>query len=131
MPPIRPTSPHASRFRREATDCEQRLWQLLRNRGLEGFKFRRQATVGPYVVDFLCAQHRLIVEIDGGQHNEDADRIRTRFLQMEGYAILRFWNHEVIENIEGVIEAIRIRLNAARMAPDSPSPNPLPHAGEG
>jgi very-short-patch-repair endonuclease len=131
MPPIRPTSPHASRLRRDATDCEQRLWQLLRNRGLDGFKFRRQATIGPYVVDFLCAQHRLIVEVDGGQHNEDADRIRTRFLKRQGYHILRFWNHEVVENIEGVIEAIRIRLNAVRAAQDSPSPNPLPQAGEG
>jgi very-short-patch-repair endonuclease len=128
MPPIRPTNPNAARLRRDATDCERMLWQILRNRQLDGFKFRRQATIGPFVVDFLCAQHDLIVEIGGGQHDPDRDRARTAYLEKQGYNLVRFWNHEVLENLDGVVEAIRLRL--ANME-NRPSPDPLPQAGEG
>ena len=94
-------------------------------RQLGGFKFRRQATVGPYVADFLCIDARLIVELDGGQHSEERDRARTAWLECAGYRVIRFWNTDVIENEDGVLEAI---LNALE---EPPSPNPLPPAGEG
>jgi very-short-patch-repair endonuclease len=78
----------------------------LRNRQVAGAKFRRQSTIGSFVVDFLCAEARLIVELDGGQHSPESDAARTAFLESQGYRILRFWNHEVIGNIEGVLETI-------------------------
>jgi very-short-patch-repair endonuclease len=129
--PIRQISPHAARLRREATDCEQRLWAVLRNRQLDGHKFRRQATIGPYIVDLLCASSALIVEIDGGQHDRERDAARTAFLEAEGFNLIRFWNHEVLEDFDGVIEAIRLRLAAVNEERKTPSPNPLPPAGEG
>jgi very-short-patch-repair endonuclease len=86
MSPVRrQISPHAGRLRRNMTDVEQAMWQALRNRQLGGFKFRRQATVGRYVVDFLCAERKLIVEFDGGQHDELVDASRTQFLEASGY----------------------------------------------
>jgi very-short-patch-repair endonuclease len=89
------------------TDAERMLWSILRNRQLDGFKFRRQATIDPFVVDFLCVEAALAVELDGGQHDEDRDRRRTVYLEARGLHILRFWNHDVVENIEGVADAIR------------------------
>jgi very-short-patch-repair endonuclease len=109
-PVRRQISPHASRLRRDATDVEKALWQALRNRQVEGFKFRRQATIGPYIVDFLCIEARLVVELDGGQHEEERDRPRTAFLEAQGLSMLRFWNHDVVENFDGVAEAIRLAL---------------------
>lgn len=126
MPPIRQTNPHATRLRRDMTDAERKLWLALRDRRLDGFKFRRQSTIGPYVVDFLCIEARLIVEVDGGQHNANIDAPRTRFLEERGYRILRFWNNEVIENFEGVLQTL-----SAALKKEEPSSNLLPHAGEG
>jgi very-short-patch-repair endonuclease len=100
------TNRHARRLRREATDVENLLWQRLRGRRLGGFKFRRQATVGERVADFLCAEKRLIVELDGGQHSVEADAARTAYLERLGYRVVRFWNNEVNENLEGVLSAI-------------------------
>ncbi|WP_213980691.1 DUF559 domain-containing protein [Sphingomonas sp. dw_22] len=131
MPKIRPTNPNARRLRREATDVERKLWAALRNRQLDGYKFRFQASIGPYVVDFLCAEKRLVVELDGSQHNEGVDRRRTDFLESEGYHIQRFWNSDAIENLDGVLEAISAKLAYLPAFHDSPSPNPLPQAGEG
>ncbi|RYE03891.1 MAG: endonuclease domain-containing protein [Sphingomonadales bacterium] len=131
MPAIRPTNSHARRLRREATDAEQRFWLEVRDRRLGGFKFRRQATIGPYVVDFLCAEKSLIVEIDGGQHNEAVDRKRTAFLGTKGYRVLRFWNNDVLTNMPGVLQRSLEALNAVSSRPVGPSPNPLPQAGEG
>ena len=93
-------------MRQNATECEKRLWAVLRNRQLDGFKFRRQATIGPYIVDLLCAEYRLIVEIDGGQHSDEVDLPRTRFLEERGYSVIRFWNHEVMGNLDGVLVSI-------------------------
>ena len=109
-PVRRQISPHAARLRRDMTDAERSVWAVLRNRQLEGFKFRRQASVGPFVVDFLCVETALAIELDGGQHNSDVDRDRTRFLEIRGFRVVRFWNHEVIGNLESVIEAIRLEL---------------------
>lgn len=91
-------------LRRNLTDAEKKLWQLLRDRRLEGWKFRRQVPLGPYIVDFYCSKSKLIVEADGGQHADSAgDEIRTRWLNQNGYRVKRYWNNDVLENPEGVI----------------------------
>ena len=126
FPVRRQISEHASRLRRDATDVERRVWQILRNRQLVGMKFRRQATLGRYVVDFLCIDAKLIVELDGGQHNAEADEPRTKWLEANGYSVLRFWNHEVVENIAGVVDAIHAELQKKTLTQPSPA-----KAGEG
>ncbi len=92
------------------TEAEQRLWRLLRDRRLSGLKFRRQVPIGPYVVDFLCVGARLIVEADGSQHAENRrDAARDAYLASEGWTVLRFWNHEVLQNRNGVLDTILAR----------------------
>jgi very-short-patch-repair endonuclease len=110
-PVRRQTSRHAAQLRKDATDAERLLWGSLRGRRLAGRKFRFQATIGPFVVDFLCIEARLVVEVDGSQHSAQADAVRTRFLQSQGYRILRFWNNEVLESLEGVLEVIHSALH--------------------
>jgi len=105
-PVRRQISPHAARLRRDMTDVERKLWFALRDRRLDGFKFRRQATIGPFIVDFLCIDARLIVELDGGQHSEGVDAPRTAYLEAQGYRILRFWNNDVVDRFEGVLDTI-------------------------
>ena len=100
------TNPYARSLRRNATDAETKLWHQLRNRRLGGFKFRRQATVGYHVVDLLCAEKRLIVELDGGQHSPEVDALRTARLEALGYRVIRFWNNDVLGNLDGVLETI-------------------------
>jgi very-short-patch-repair endonuclease len=94
----------AKQLRRNPTDAEHKLWQALRSRQLSNFKFRRQVPIGPYVADFVCPAEKLVIEIDGGQHAEDADydRRRTEALEREGYRVIRFWNNDVLSNVEGV-----------------------------
>ena len=96
-------------LRRNQTDAEKLVWSRLRNRQLEGRKFRRQQIIGPYIADFLCLEPKLIVELDGGQHMEqqDSDAARTAYLSAMGYRVLRFWNNEAISDIEAVLERIR------------------------
>ena len=108
------------------TDAEQMLWYHLRNRRLNGWKFRRQHEIGRYIADFVCPDAGLIVELDGGQHGEQMiyDELRTLELEAMGYRVLRFWNNDVLKNLDGVIEMI---LEA--LASPAPHPNPLP-AGE-
>ena len=91
------------------TDTERFLWLQLRARRIEGCKFRRQTPIGKYIVDFVCHEQRVIVEVDGGQHSENVEQdfIRDKWLREQGYRILRFWNNEVLTNIEGVLEVIR------------------------
>jgi very-short-patch-repair endonuclease len=98
------------------TDAEHRLWYYLRGRRLAGWKFRRQVPLGNYVVDFLCEEARLIVEVDGGQHSEmqAADAERTRWLEARGYRVVRFWNNEVLGNTEGVLETLSPALSQGR-----------------
>ena len=92
------------------TEAEQRLWRPLRDRRLSGLKFRRQVPIGPYVVDFLCVGARLIVEADGSQHAENRrDAARDAYLANEGWTVLRFWNHEVLQNRNGVLDTILAR----------------------
>jgi very-short-patch-repair endonuclease len=102
----------ARRLRRDATDAERRLWRLLRGRDLASHKFRRQHPLGPYVGDFVCLEARLVIELDGGQHDADAETTsaRTRLLQARGFRVLRFWNEEMLRNGEGVLAAIEAAL---------------------
>ena len=106
--------PFARQLRVTATDAEARLWLHLRNRMLGGFKFRRQFPVGPYIADFVCIDRKLIVELDGGQHADNpADERRTRFLELRGYRVIRFWNPDVLSNTDGVLEMILLELQKA------------------
>jgi very-short-patch-repair endonuclease len=104
----------ARELRQKHTDAERALWMKLRNREMEGVKFRRQQPIGPYIVDFVSFQRRIIIEIDGGQHNEEKirerDEERTMRLEERGYRIIRFWNNEVLTNPQGVLERIREAL---------------------
>jgi valyl-tRNA synthetase len=97
-------------LRQNATDAESYLWAVLRDRQLQGFKFRRQHPIAPYVVDFYSHEANLVIELDGGQHNEEAnqkrDEGRTKYLESKGLTVIRFWNNEVLENMEGVYQAI-------------------------
>lgn len=118
--------PLARSLRKYQTNAERLLWFRLRNRQLDGFRFRRQERMGSYIVDFICFAKKLIIEIDGGQHNEDdrkkRDKKRTNWLISEGYSVLRFWNNEVIGNLDGVLEKIREAL----LNSFHPHPRPLP-----
>jgi len=98
----------ARQLRRDETDVERKLWSRLRARQLCGAKFRRQYPIGTFIADFCCYEQRLVIELDGGHHAEqlDADRNRTDFFVSQGYGVLRFWNHEVTENIDAVLEQI-------------------------
>jgi len=89
------------------------IWRHLRRNQLEGLSFRRQHPIGRYIVDFVCLEKRLILEIDGGQHDveKEKDEIRTNWLISEGYRVLRFWNIDGLTNLEGVLETIRININ--------------------
>lgn len=103
----------AKELRSAATDAERRLWSLLRNRGVEGHKFRRQHPIGPYVVDFACVENWLVVEADGGQHADNsADERRTAWLNAQGWTIIRFWNDEILKNSAGVYDEIVRALSA-------------------
>ncbi len=96
----------ARKLRKNSTKEERILWQLLRNRQFLGLKFKRQFPIGNYVVDFVCEEKKLIIELDGGQHNEakniHLDRVRTEFLESKGYTVVRFWNKDINLNISGV-----------------------------
>ncbi|MBP6242505.1 MAG: endonuclease domain-containing protein [Hydromonas sp.] len=115
-------------MRHTPTEAEAKIWYHLRAKRMCGVKFKRQAPMGAYIVDFVAKHEHLIIEIDGGQHNEQIDKTRTTWLENQGFKVLRFWNNEVLTNIEDVLEAIR--LNLVPTQPPSP-PTPLPLAGEG
>lgn len=112
----------ARRLRHNQTDAEKRLWSRLRARQLCSAKFRRQHPIGRFIADFCCVEHGLVVELDGGQHaaQAEADRRRSAFLARKGYRVLRFWDNEVMEDIEAVPERIMHVLT-------DPHPNPLPN----
>jgi very-short-patch-repair endonuclease len=111
----------ARKLRENQTDVEGKLWSRLRDRQLSGVKFRRQHPIGPFIVDFCCLERGLVVELDGSQHVQAlaADKRRTRFLESLGYRVLRFWDSDVLSNINGVLERISDAL-------EGPHPRPLP-----
>ena len=117
----------ARRLRAKATETEVLLWKRLRTIEIEGPHFRRQVPIGPYVADFACMAARLVIELDGSQHNGDANRARdarrTRWLESEGYRVIRFWNNDLTHNMEGVLEPVYVALYGSR---DSES-RPLTH----
>ncbi len=122
----------ARKLRRNSTDAELYLWNRLRARAIGGFKFVRQEPIGPFVVDFVCRDRFLVIEVDGGQHAERAsDAQRDRWLKEHGYRVLRFWNNDVLGNVSGVLEVIADALHT-----DSPphparfARRPLPASGE-
>ena len=117
----------ARELRKRQTDVERILWLRLRDRRLDGWKFRRQMPVDHFVVDFCCPDAKLIVELDGGQHAVHGQREidRTQALEAMGYLVLRFWNIDVMRNVDGVLEAIFSALEQLRSEP--PHPNPLPN----
>ena len=108
----------AKQLRGHQTDAEGLLWSRLRDRQLDGFKFRRQSPIGRYVVDFICMESRLIVEVDGGQHAEQTrrDEARSTWLDGQGFQVVRFWSNDLLANMEGVLTAIWIALEEARSA---------------
>jgi very-short-patch-repair endonuclease len=126
---------NARRLRRELTDAERRLWLVLRDRRLAGYKFRRQRPIGPYVVDFVSIRYRLIIEVDGSQHADSiADARRTAWLERYGWRIIRVWNNEVSGNSDQVAKHI---LNVLQTQPTLTLPSlprwapPSPASGRG
>jgi very-short-patch-repair endonuclease len=105
----------ARNWRRKQTDAERKLWSVLRGRQFENSKFRRQEPIGKYIVDFVSLERELIIEIDGGQHNLqqeiEKDEIRTRWLEKKGFQVIRFWNTDVLLNLEGVATRIQEAMN--------------------
>ncbi|MBC8556097.1 MAG: endonuclease domain-containing protein [Candidatus Brocadiales bacterium] len=101
----------ARNLRKRSTDTERFLWRHIRAKQLEGLKFRRQQPIGNYIVDFVCFEKRVLIELDGGQHSLDVemqkDLIRDKWLEDQGYKVLRFWNNDVLKNINGVLKVIR------------------------
>ena len=122
---LRPRTRIARRLRREATEVEKILWRVLRER-LASWKFRRQHPVGDRVVDFACPARKLAIELDGGQHAERVteDKQRSAELAQHGYRVLRFWNNDVLDNLDGVLETI-----ARALAPAPPHPTSPPQWG--
>ena len=120
-------------LRKEPTNVENKLWRALRRDQLEGFHFRRQHPIGPYVLDFYCAEIRLGIELDGGQHGftrqQQRDAQRTRWLAERKIEVMRFWNNDVISNFEGVLSKI-VRIARERRRTLTPSPT-LPLSGGG
>ena len=109
----------ARRLRNVPTDAEGTLWYRLRSRRLSGYKFVRQEPIGPYTVDFVCRECRLIVEVDGGQHADSPrDTVRDKWLIDRNYRVLRFWNNDVLGNMAGVLETIATALADAPPHPD-------------
>jgi very-short-patch-repair endonuclease len=99
---------NARQLRKRPTDSELKLWSALRQRQLDGFKFRRQVPLGEFIADFACMSERLIIEVDGGQHDADRkkDDARTAWLNARGYRVIRFWNNDVLGNLDGVVQTI-------------------------
>lgn len=119
-------SPNARRLRKNQTEAEQRLWMHLRRKQIDQHRFGQQVPLGPYIADFVCLSARLIIEVDGGQHSERIaeDSERTAWLESQNFRVLRFWNNDVFENIDGVITTIVTALEG----PPSPT---LPRKGGG
>jgi very-short-patch-repair endonuclease len=122
----------ARRLRLNSTDAERHLWNQLRSRSINGCKFVRQEPIGRHVVDFVCRGRRLIIEVDGGQHaDNERDRVRDQWLTERNYRVLRFWNNDVLENMDGVLEVIAEALRGESPPhPPASGGRPLPASGE-
>ena len=107
-----PLTKYAKQLRKNSTEAEKVLWSKLRYKQMGGHKFRRQQPIGPYIVDFVNFEKKLIIELDGGQHiaNKEKDLKRDEFLRLQGYTVLRFWNNEVFQNLEGLLHIVRQKL---------------------
>jgi len=116
------TTENARALRSDMTDAERRLWQTIRGKQLCDCRFRRQHPIGPYIADFACIDKKLVIELDGGQHQDQIayDEQRTAFLQAQEWRVLRFWNNDVLSNLEGILASIVDALNA--LPPSQPSP---------
>ncbi len=127
-----PILARARELRQPQTPAEAKLWAHLRNRQLDGFKFRRQHPIGRFIVDFYCAACRLVIEIDGDSHAEqiEYDQARTEWLNDLGYQVIRFTNREVFRRLEAVLEAILETCEKLACDSFSPSPSPSPEGGE-
>src|SRR5690348_5257772 len=114
----------ARKLRKQLTPAESKLWHELRRRQIDGFRFRKQTPIGNYIVDFICHSARLIIEVDGGQHSEaiEYDTQRTNWLISQGYKVQRFWNNEVLQQIDLVMEKIWNLCNEQKHPPSFPSP---------
>ena len=117
MKTLRPQTLSARRLRRDATGVERILWRALREAQF-GLKFRRQHPIGRRIADFACPSRKLVIEFDGGQHGDGADSTRTAELVARGWRVIRFWNHEVLQNLDGVLAAIDAALEAPPPLPD-------------
>jgi len=116
---------HARSLRHDMTDAELRLWSWLRAHRLDGLSYRRQVPIGSFILDFVCHERMLVIEVDGGQHaGSKHDVARDRWLASKGYRVLRFWNSDVLRNRDGVLQTI---VGVAREA--TPLPNPPPQGG--
>ena len=103
-------TPRAKELRNDPTESEKHLWAILRFKGM-GVKFRRQAVIGRYIVDFVCYEKKLVIEVDGGQHNQNRkDVLRDKWLKAQGFKVMRFWNNEVLSNLDGVYQDIESHL---------------------
>ena len=126
----------AKSLRKQMTDAERRLWYRLRAHRLENWKFKRQVPIGPYIINFASLNTKIVIEVDGGQHQaSNRDAVRDRYLTELGYVVLRFWNDEVLRSTDAVLEQI---VSTIRQASDVPSPGsarraepPSPRRGEG
>ena len=116
---------NARGLRTTQTDAERKLWRSLRSGQLEGLKFRRQHPIPPYVVDFVCLSEKLVIELDGSQHTQATDATRTRFLELQGFRVLRFWDNDALMQTEAVVEPIFNFIGNRTL-----TPTPLP-VGEG
>ena len=116
-------------LRGNMTDAERMLWKHLRMRQMHGCRFRRQQPIGPYIADFACMETKTIVEVDGGQHSEQVveDEERTRFLEGEGFRVLRFWNHDVLQQTEAVLRVIEEALSPTIREAEPGWTDPHPH----
>ena len=119
---VRKAVQRARELRRNPTDTERKLWHHIRDKQIENFRFRRQRPIGKYIVDFICLEANLVIELDGGQHadHQQYDAERTKYLTAQGLHVLRYWNNDVMQNIEGVLEDIRAAL--MQRTPSQPSP---------
>ena len=117
---------NSRQLRKNLTDAEQKLWNHIRKRQLHGYKFRRQAPIGKYIVDFVCFEKQLIIELDGGQHagHEDYDNYRSEWLKSQGFKVIRFWNHDVLKQVDAIKEVIARNLI-------TPHPDLPPQGGKG